>query len=780
MKKFFKKREYYLTDERLRAYFSEKSPYLNALLPLLSALNFKGTEENLIEVAPYLSRYLGVFDFLLMIEKLGFSTVLSEKISPKKLLELKNFPALWITTENEIDEIYVILESKGGDKLSERGFLAFFANDRKIVHLDLSLMGEKTKGKLYEFFPSHAAQHFSGLGLKGKIKSLKNENMGLKGKAQKILGVREFLQRYQGIFAQILFLTSIQSLTFLAIPFYVMGVYSYVIEAGSYSLLAEFLIGILVSVIFVFSLQYIRSRLLSYIGIKLDQEMGNAIVEKILYLPALSSRQIPLSSAISQIKNFDTIREFLTGESMIHLLEAPFLLFFLITLAFLGKWLVFIPLVMGALLFLVILVLRRFFFSRVEQLALAHSDLQEFMFETLSHSHLIQKIGGTKIWIERYRQKLLDKVRATVESNVTQQITSSVSDAIVMISGLMVLAFGVLFVWSNEIPVSSLLAVMILTWRILSPVKSLLLIFIQIKSVKAGILQLDNLLNFPSEVQHPFSASQSLNPFCNPQFDVASNFENSSFLRSSLVFQNVSFRFPQKKENALSNISFEIKPGTLIGLTGLSGSGKSTLLKLILNLYPGFFGEILMGNKNIAQFPLSFLRKNISLASQEPEFFSGTLRENLALRDPLVTDREIEEVLKKVGIWDLVSALPKGVSTLIQGQSMQWPGIQEVLQCLSLARALIRPTPILLLDEVADSFDSELAENFRKLLVTLRGKVTIILVTQSPYYLELADEIFFLQQGALVGKGLSQEMLKKIKELYPEASSNKKSETSNQ
>jgi ATP-binding cassette subfamily C protein LapB len=721
MKPFFKKRQHYLTDRKLRAQFCQESLYLNALLPLLSALNFKGREEDLLEAAPYLSTYLDLSGLMVMMEKLGFESF-SHKVNLKNVDE-RLLPALFV---GENGGVYVLL------KKESEGLRVYSANEKKMVQMD----DEKThcSGKLYGFSLS---------------KSGPSEGVG--NSSGKGSWTRQLIGKYRGLLLQVLFLTFIQSLIFLAIPMYVMGVYSSVIGSGSYLIWGELLIGILLSVALLCILQAIRYRVLAYVGTQLDRQIGTAIVEKFIQLPSMYTSHIPLSGALSQIKNFDAVREFFSGDSMISLIEAPFLLIFLVALAILGKWLVFIPILMGILLFFLTWLIRSFVFYRVEKVASTHHDLQEFTLETVSYFRLIKLCGGLKVWFSRYLQKASEKAVANYQSGVIQQIISAMSDAVMMMSGLMILAFGVLSVWSGVIPVSALLGVMILTWRVLGPLKALLLIFVQSGPLKAGIRQLDNLLNLPNESQG-LSVHESLSA------------EDENFLRGTLSFNNVTLRFPNKKENALSNLSFEIKPGSIVGITGLSGSGKSSLLKLVLNLYSPSFGEIYLNQKNISQFPVSLLRKNIAYVSQRPEFFYGTIRQNLALRNPLITEAEMNAALKQVGLLEAVLELPEGLDTQIRDQKSHWP--KAFFQCLAVARALVRPSSMLLLDEVSDGLDPKGDEDFQNLIISLRGKVTVLMVTQRPSHLKLTDEILFLRQGCLQGRGPSHEILKNIMASY--------------
>lgn len=707
-KKIINKQSTGLSDKKLRELFAQDSVYVHCLIPLLSALNWKGTERELVEAAPYLAPYLDLGGLINMMNRLGFNV--TRNVTNLRSFDHRLFPCLFIAADNKP---YVLLKEEGGK------ILAFDPTANKPCHLEET----SSKGRVFLFLPD------------------KKTSISERSKTW----FRDLIDHYRPLLLQILLLTLVQSLLMLAVPIFVMNVYDKVITTGSYSMLLGFVIGAVLSLSLLGILQYIRNYVLAYVGAQLDQRIGNAIVEKLLALPTIYTEHTSVSAQLAQVKNFDQVREFFSGSPLASLIDLPFLLIFIIVLAFFGKWLVLIPIVMFVLMLGITWFLRNFIFFRIKRAAAESADLQKFIIEMLTNLRLIKLLNGAKIWLQRYTDLAAKKAFANYQSALTYQVINIVADALMIMAGLAVLAFGALSVLHNVITVGALLASMILVWRILGPLKSTIVLFTQLDQIKVSIQQINNLMSLDDE-------------------DEQNTNRESIAIQGNITFSNVSLRFPGKTEAALSNISLQIPAGSLVGVTGRSGSGKSCLLKTLLNLYPLASGELFLDERNILQYAPDILRQSIAYVPQNNQFFYGTIKQNLLMRNPLATDERIEKILHKVGVWDYIKQLPDGVNTQIRDHKEKIP--QSLLQRLNIARALMTRCKILLLDEVSDHLDNEGDKDFQNLLAKLRGKMTILMVTQRPSHLKLVDQLVVLNRGQLLAVGKPDDILDKLIEAY--------------
>lgn len=707
-KRILNKKQTGLSDKSLRRLFVEDSAYLHCLLPLLSSLNWKGKERELVEAAPYLAPYLDLGGFINMMNRLGFNV--TRNIASLRTFDSRLFPCLFVSADNKP---YVLLKEEQGK------ITAFDATENKACLLDKT----RTQGKVFLFMRDH----------KTSISERSKTWFG------------DLVDHYRSLLLQILALTLVQSMLMLAVPIFVMSVYDKVITTGSYSMLIGFTIGAALALTLLGVLQYVRNHVLAYVGAQLDQRIGISIVEKLLALPSMYTEHTSVSAQLAQVKNFDQVREFFSGQPIANLIDLPFLLIFIIVLAIIGKWLVLIPIIMFIIMLAITWFLRNFIFFRIKRAASESADLQKFIIEMLTNLRLIKLLNGVKIWLQRYTDLSAKKSFANYQSTLTFQIINIIADAIMILAGLAILGFGALSVLNNVISVGALLASMILVWRILGPLKSMLLIFTQLDQIKVSIAQINNLMSLNDEHE------QNVN-------------REEVELKGDITFSNLSLRFPGKTEAALSNISLQIPAGSLVGITGRSGSGKSCLLKTLLNLYPLAGGEIFLDERNIMQYAPDLLRQAIAYVPQSNQFFYGTIKQNLLMRNPLASDERIEKILEKVGLWDYIKQLPKGINTQIRDQKEKIP--QSLLQRLNIARALMSRCKILLLDEVSDSVDDQGDADFQNLLRKLHGKITILLVTQRPSHLKMVDQLVVLSKGQLLAAGKPDNILDKLIEAY--------------
>lgn len=217
-----------------------------------------------------------------------------------------------------------------------------------------------------------------------------------------------------------------------------------------------------------------------------------------------------------------------------------------------------------------------------------------------------------------------------------------------------------------------------------------------------------------------------------------------------LVFRSVSFKYEKQETAALKEINLTIPKGSWVGLVGPSGSGKSTILNLILRFYDVAGGQILVDGRDVREVNSLDLRRKISKVSQNVFFFPGTLRDNLLLAKEGATEEELREALDFACLTEYLRALPQGLDTEIGEAGKLMSGGER--QRLSLAQAVLRDTPLLLLDEVTANVDLALEEkiagNLRS-LVTKKG-TTIVSITHHPRFVEQADAVYRLEEGTLV------------------------------
>jgi ATP-binding cassette, subfamily B, multidrug efflux pump len=228
-------------------------------------------------------------------------------------------------------------------------------------------------------------------------------------------------------------------------------------------------------------------------------------------------------------------------------------------------------------------------------------------------------------------------------------------------------------------------------------------------------------------------------------------------LKGGIAFDNVSFKFPSSERAILDEISLEVNAGETVAVVGKVGSGKSWLINMIPRLVDPVTGAVSIDDTDIRELPLSNLRTHVGYVPQEPVLFSDSIRSNITMGRPEVTDETIQWATEIAQLKDDLARFPKGIETQIGTRGMSISGGQK--QRLSLARALVGKPKILVLDDCTSALDSRTETALWERLHDVMPGMTAIIVTHRPDTLERADRIFVLDGGKIVETGRHSELI---------------------
>ena len=302
------------------------------------------------------------------------------------------------------------------------------------------------------------------------------------------------------------------------------------------------------------------------------------------------------------------------------------------------------------------------------------------------------------------------------------------------------------------------------------------LIFAAGKLILSGELELNNFFSFLSAMMlayQPVRSLATLNMTINTGLSAAKRIlpivdmknlidekkdaVNLELKIGNIEFKNVSFKYKNTEKNVLNSINLKIIGGKMNALVGHSGAGKST----ILNLIPRFFnctdGSILIDNQSINKLKIESLRKHISLVSQDTTLFDDTIRNNISYSKPDATDEEIIEASKNSFSHDFIDKLPKKYETQIGENGVKLSGGEK--QRLSIARAILKKTSIILLDEATSSLDSETENKIQQGLSFLTKNKTTIVIAHRLSTILNSEKIFVIDKGQLISEGTHSNLL---------------------
>ena len=236
------------------------------------------------------------------------------------------------------------------------------------------------------------------------------------------------------------------------------------------------------------------------------------------------------------------------------------------------------------------------------------------------------------------------------------------------------------------------------------------------------------------------------------------NANDINITNANIKFKNINFKYNSNEQNVLNNVSLEIAGGKMTSLVGLSGSGKSTILNLIPRFYDIQNGDILIDDQSIYKIKIKSLRNKISLVSQDTTLFDDTIRNNIAYAKNNVTDEEIIAAAKFSYSHEFIDRLPNKYETIIGENGIRLSGGEK--QRLSIARAMIKKSPIILLDEATSSLDAETESKIQEALKILTKDKTTIVIAHRLATILNSDQIYIIDSGNVVTSGKHEELLK--------------------
>lgn len=368
-------------------------------------------------------------------------------------------------------------------------------------------------------------------------------------------------------------------------------------------------------------------------------------------------------------------------------------------------------------------------------------EMNSAIIEYVNGIEVIKTFNQDKRSYAKYKDKVIANARYFYEWMKSCQLPVSLSKNISPTTMITVLPFGWYFYISGSLSAEVFISVIILSLGIAGP----LLETINFVDGLAKIGTIANSINLILEGKEQKHSDREV-----------------TIQQYNIDLQNVKFGYEEEKE-ILHGISLNIKEGTTVAFVGPSGSGKSTLAKLIAGYWDITEGNINIGGYNLNEIPLKQLYSLTAFVSQDNFLFNESIRENIRMGNPSASDKEVEDIAKKSGCHDFIMKMEHGYDTVVGSSGSHVSGGER--QRISIARAMLKNAPIVILDEATSYIDPENEVIIKQALSKLIKDKTVIIIAHRLSTITDAEQIFLIENGKLVSYGKHDELLKGC-ELY--------------
>jgi ATP-binding cassette subfamily B protein RtxE len=486
-------------------------------------------------------------------------------------------------------------------------------------------------------------------------------------------------------------------------------------------------------------MHFARSVLFAHLSSSMSTKMLSDVYAHLIKLPMAFFGRHQNGHLIARLREMDQVRNFLASSALMSLIDLLFVGIFLVVMFYYASQLAWISLGTLTLLFIIWFALAPFFQRRVEVNYQHNANNHGFLTESVTGVELIKSSSIedqlNRSWKDRLALALTSQKRVTLFGQNAAYLIVLVSK----LSTVLILYFGTLLVMNGELSVGELVAFNLLSSHVTLPVLRLAQFWQDLQQSKTAIERLGLILNETPE--RALDLGQSALPE----------------LQGSLSFVQVCFRYHLSSPEVLTGLSFEIPAKTCVGIVGESGSGKSSIARLLQKMVIPQHGQIRIDGLDIQLADSNALRQKVGVVLQDSLLFNGTIRDNIVLAKPSISDEALQSILTLTGVDKMLEGLPEGLDTQVGEFGGQLSGGQK--QRIAIARSLVLDPPVLIFDEATAALDVESEQIILRCIFELKGKKTIIVIAHRLYTTRMCDDILVIDKGQILEKGSPDELL---------------------
>ncbi|MBD1429861.1 ABC transporter ATP-binding protein [Sphingobacterium sp. SGL-16] len=568
---------------------------------------------------------------------------------------------------------------------------------------------------------------------------MKQDKISGKAYDSKLLGrLAKYMRPYRTIFWISVVLTILLAAVAPALPMLIEYTLDNYILNGQYEGLNTMLIVMMVLLIAQTVVRYFHTLMTNTLGQSVIRDIRIQVFEHITNLRLKYFDNTPIGRLITRtISDLETIAN-IFSEGLIQIIGDLLQLVVILGVMFYTDWrLTLIILVPMPLMLWATYIFKEAMKSAFQDVRLWVSNLNTFLQEHISGMAIIQYFAREEQEMQKFDAINKEHRNAHVRANWYFSIFFPVLEIIIAIATGLLVWYGSKQVLADVISPGVVVAFLMYINMIFRPIRELIDKF---NTLQMGMV----------------SAERIFDVLDTDEFTPNTGTYKPELIRGEIEFKNVWFAYNEEKW-VLKDVSFKVQPGETLALVGATGAGKSSTINILSRFYEIQKGQILLDGVDIRDYELTFLRKNISTVLQDVFLFSDTVKNNITLQNPNITDEEIIDAAKRVGAYDFIMRLPGGLDYKVQERGATLSAGQA--QLVSFIRALVHDPRILILDEATSSIDTETELMIQSAIDNLMEGRTAIVIAHRLSTIQKADKIIVLEKGEIKEIGSHQELL---------------------
>ena len=544
--------------------------------------------------------------------------------------------------------------------------------------------------------------------------------------------VKSFWRSY----IEIGFLTIFINIFALAVPLFTMSVYDRVVPNNATETLFVLASGVIIILLFDIYFKSVRNHIIEKVGKKLGVYLEEELMKRMLNIKSEYDNML-IGSKANLFRELHQIRDFFATKSILQVIDLPFFILAIFVIFLISPSVAAVPFIV-AILIVIFNIIMQIPISNLSKKNVENvQSKNSYLVETIQGSEIIKlsNASSTKLFNWRNIVALTDSISHKIQSlNV---FSMNLSQTVVQFVTMVVIIVGVFEIAQKNLTVGGLIAVTILSSRAMVPVIQTSMMVIRFKEIKESLNNINEFWHLPLENDK------------NLEIGIGK-------LKGDIEFNEVGFFYKSAKYPSLDACNLKIRPGEKVGIIGQTGAGKTTFLRLLTGLDSATSGSIYLDGHEISTLHPVELRQNVGVMPQEPFLFSGSLKENIELSNP-ISKEKMMSLIKLTGLDDLVKKSGQGDSLQVGERGSNLSVGQRHL--VALARAILNDPPIIVLDEPTTGLDVGLEKTLISHVKKVLEDKTLIVITHRFAALDLVNRVIVLNNGKIVADGPKDKVL---------------------